>query len=143
MPAQPQPLADNPYGEAFVNLADDGRRFRILQDGVGQFTQGKVVSAKDLGPGATLQRMVDLGAIAELTASEVQALGPQAQAATEEASQRRFDAQWSTGSPHTEPLAAENPPPEPSKAAAAPESRDLPRPPVSQPIRGEGEPKKK
>lgn len=69
--SKPAPLADNPYGENFRTMKDDGRRFRVVHNAVGAHTAGAVVSARELGPGAELPRLVKLGAIAELSASEI------------------------------------------------------------------------
>lgn len=69
--SKPAPLLENPHGEDFRTLKDDGRRFRIVHSAVGAHTAGTVVSARELGPGAELPRLVKLGAIAELSATEL------------------------------------------------------------------------
>jgi hypothetical protein len=71
MPA-PKPLRDNPHGDAFNDLEDDGRRFAVIHHGVGPHAAGFVGSAKDFGPGAQLPRLVGLGAIRELSPSEAE-----------------------------------------------------------------------
>jgi hypothetical protein len=67
------PLKDNPYGTAFDELADDGRRFLVLTTGVSHHKNGDTISAKDLGPGAQIPRLVGLGAIYELSPSDAEA----------------------------------------------------------------------
>lgn len=73
MPAfeEPPELKDNPHGADFHALKDDGRRFRVMHKGVGSHREEAVVSARDLGPGAELPRLIRLGAITEMSLSEI------------------------------------------------------------------------
>jgi hypothetical protein len=56
---------DNPIGDAFESMADDGKRFLCMTN-VNEFRVDSVVSRRDLGPGAEIQRLIDLGAIVVL-----------------------------------------------------------------------------
>lgn len=68
---EPPALKDNPHGADFHALKDDGRRFRVMHKGVGSHREEAVVSARDLGPGAELPRLISLGAIIEMSPSEI------------------------------------------------------------------------
>lgn len=50
---------NNPHGNEFTAMKDDGRRFRVMHTGVGNFREKAIISAKDLGPGAQLDRLLD------------------------------------------------------------------------------------
>ena len=55
----------NPVGEAFdaFKKKDDGVRFKVLVTKVGTMDQGTIIRAADLGPGAEVDRLVEMGAI--------------------------------------------------------------------------------
>lgn len=124
-------LRNNPYGDDFETMPDDGRKFVVLHTGVGSYRQGDTVTARHLGPGAELPRLVTLGAIRELSPSEakdaevVSVIPPNSMP---------IDAQFATGNPHTEPLGK---PPETAPAAAPtkvnPPAPAAPTPPAAPP----------
>jgi hypothetical protein len=129
-PRRPARLIDNPTGDAFNNLQDDGRRFEVLHTSVGTVLAGSVVSAREFGPGATMQRLIDLGAIRELTPEEIALREPADGGLTGEAvDAQRFDPQFNTGNPHDEPIGS-GPAPETAKpvAAAAAPKTEVPAP---------------
>ncbi len=66
----PQSIPDNPTGDEFKKLKDDGTRYSVLHTVVGRHPRGTTVSARDLGPGAQIQRLLDVGAIAEAPREE-------------------------------------------------------------------------
>jgi hypothetical protein len=79
---KPQRILRVPTGDAFDNLQDDGRRYRVLHHGVGSLQRGSDLrTARDFGPGADIERLLNLGAIREVTAREMDEL----EAATKEA----------------------------------------------------------
>jgi hypothetical protein len=106
MPAPaPKRYADNPHGDQWAAFTkdfddkDDGSRFRVGGN-VGPHRTGAVVSLKDLGPGAQVQRLVDGGLLQPLTAAEVEAL---AVGESEPVAEKRFDPQFNIGRPHDVP----------------------------------------
>lgn len=70
---KPTPITDNPHGDDFRKMTDDGRRYKVNHTAVGMHREAAVVSARDLGPGAELNRLIELGAISEMSPSEIQA----------------------------------------------------------------------
>jgi hypothetical protein len=107
VPAQPQRLADNPFGTKwteFATAADDGVRYRVAGN-VGPFTAGDVVAARDLGPGAQMQRLLDAGHLVRLTDEEAEALGP----AAARAADRRFYPAFNVGRQSATPPGTEGP----------------------------------
>jgi hypothetical protein len=65
---------DNPARDDFHQFEDDGRRFRIAgTSALGGHPEGKVVSLRDLGPGAQIQRLMDLGHLQEVAPEELEA----------------------------------------------------------------------
>jgi hypothetical protein len=52
-------------------MKDDKRRFYVKNTAVGNYRQGALVGAKAFGPGAQMQRLLDLGAIEELTGDDL------------------------------------------------------------------------
>jgi hypothetical protein len=118
-----------PEGEAFKEHSDD-RKFQVLHTGVGAHAQGGIVDAKDFGPGATIKRMLDLGAIRQLTSDEVEALvqSTDAGADTESA---RFDPQLATGNEGHRPLGKA---PDGGAASASESSDRINPPPANVPV---------
>lgn len=54
------PFRDNPHGEDFLTMPDDGRRYVVLHSGVGSLKEGAVVSAAHFGPGAQIPRLLTM-----------------------------------------------------------------------------------
>jgi hypothetical protein len=88
----PDLIPDNPIGADFAKLADDGKRYRTTTNILAHRT-GVVVSAKDLGPGAQVQRLIDDGAIVPVSDEEARAMTQTAA----DADAARFDPAASTG----------------------------------------------
>lgn len=58
----PDKIADNPVGDEFAKLTDDGTRYTTTTN-VGPHLAGATISTKDLGPGAQIQRLIEAGAL--------------------------------------------------------------------------------
>jgi hypothetical protein len=71
-------VKDNPTGKDFDAMPDDGRRYMVIPEALGAFRRGTAVSARDLGPGAQLSRLVDQGYLSPLSAEDA-AQAPPAQ----------------------------------------------------------------
>lgn len=75
MPAPKQdpslPVRNNPIGEDFDTMPDDGRRYIIAHTGVGPFKQDDHITARHLGAAAEIPRLLMLGAIRELSSGEI------------------------------------------------------------------------
>lgn len=65
-------LAANPTGDAFEAMEDDGARYRTTTNIRGH-SPGSIVAARDLGPGAQIDRLVRDGALAPLSDEEAKA----------------------------------------------------------------------
>jgi hypothetical protein len=63
-------VKDNPTGKDFDAMPDDGKRYLVIPEALGGFRRGTAVSARDLGPGAQLSRLVDQGYLSPLSAEE-------------------------------------------------------------------------
>lgn len=64
-------FGDNPTGKAFERMDDDGLRFRVKHylpatTPGGVIPPGRIVSRKDLGPGAQLDRLMRLGSLVQV-----------------------------------------------------------------------------
>lgn len=130
MPAA-KPIADNPHGPAFDSLEDDGRRYLVVNTAVGVHRQDAMVSARDLGPGAQIPRLLRLGAIRELSPAEIDDReAAELDDPTLAARNEPITPQDATGNPHPHDLPpgatakpaaplAVNPPAAPAKPAPA------------------------
>jgi hypothetical protein len=78
MPPQDR-VPDNPSGETFRTMPDDGARYRVTSN-TKNFGPNDVVSARDLGEGAQIQRLIDLGVIVAMTQEQIDALNAPAPA---------------------------------------------------------------
>ncbi len=95
--AKPQPIPDNVSDpKEFVKMEDDGRRYRVMSDAVGAHRGGTVVSARQLGPGAEIQRLIDAGALAPLSDEEAKAARGEVEPAAT-VMDHREDPRFSTG----------------------------------------------
>lgn len=74
MPRDLPAFQDNPSGLDFVTMPDDGRLFSVLHTAVGSssYKEGSTITARHLGPGAQIGRLVECGAIRELSAGETE-----------------------------------------------------------------------
>jgi hypothetical protein len=85
----PDKIQDNPVGDEFRNLADDGVRYRALTN-VGPHLTGATFGAKDLGEGAQVQRLLDQAVIVRLSDEEARALAGETAAAEPGRTDPRF-----------------------------------------------------
>lgn len=65
-PDHSRPIQNNPIGDDFDTMPDDGRRYTISHTGSGPYKQGDVITARHLGPAAEIPRLLALGAIGEI-----------------------------------------------------------------------------
>lgn len=70
-PDHSRPIQNNPIGEEFDTMPDDGRRYAIVHTGSGPFKQDDVITARHLGPAAEIPRLLKLGAIRELPPGKI------------------------------------------------------------------------
>jgi hypothetical protein len=68
-----QTHANNPVGDDYSNLQDDGQRFLVAEN-LGGHVPGKVIGRLDLQPGAQVQRLVDGGHLQPLSEEEAETL---------------------------------------------------------------------
>jgi hypothetical protein len=73
--AKARRLPTLPTGAAFHESDPaDYPHFRVVHEGVGQFRRDNIVNGRQFGPGTELQRLVDLGAVQQLTPQEEEQL---------------------------------------------------------------------
>lgn len=73
MPDPNTPPAVLPTGEDYLNMADDGRRWRVVGTTLGGLAPGSVVGIRQLQPGCHLAWLIDQGSLVELSADEIEA----------------------------------------------------------------------
>ena len=79
-----EPIPNNPARDDFDKMQDDGRRFRVVgTTQLGPHPAGKIVSLRDLGPGAEIERLFRKGLLYELTEDEIEDLTAPAEADAE------------------------------------------------------------
>jgi hypothetical protein len=66
-----RPIQNNPVGEDFDTMPDDGRRYAIVHTGSGPFKQDEIITARHMGAAAEIPRLLAIGAIRELSSGEI------------------------------------------------------------------------